>query len=159
MVILQPLEVIAPTTKNAPQIVEAETSNQLWGRSTSGASFSLDHPMLGRDFVAGYLNDGTFFQLIRKEAVSEIQLSNSSLREALTWTRLSAAELIAKSPLPAEAYIHLIKDLKPRKVFIEAVDRGFLIVRSTTRLAIPVATIAEIILPADKTIQEKGSAK
>lgn len=158
MVILQPFEVLSPNNKNAPQIVEAETSNQLWGRSTFGSSFTLDYPLLGRDFVAGYLNGGTLFQLIRKEVVLEIQLSRSSLRESLSWTRLSAAELLARSPLPAEANVQLIREQRPRKLFVDSLERGFLIVRSTTRLAIPVAAIAEIILPAGQILQAKGRA-
>lgn len=155
MVILQSNEMLSPKANlGIPPVAECETSNQLRVRSTFEVELILEDPIIGRDYLAGYLNDRTYFYLIKKQAVARLLEIPASFSE-LPWSRASAGEQIAMQQLPALATIRILGG-QPEQLWLKRVDRGFLVSTTSFEFAIATSAIQEIILPTGTSDRSIG---
>jgi len=134
-------------------LVESETTNLIRVRSTFGEVAELSAPVIGRDFVAGFIADTDLFQLIRKELISSINLEHRDYLNSvnLEWSRRSAGEYLNRLSTPTD--VHMILANNPGsefKAWLTGIYRGWLFFDSGFS-AVPISSIARL------TVSGKGA--
>lgn len=114
-----------------------------------GSSRELTTPTLGRDFLAGNLEDektvGVFRRSILRSVEFEIQVC--AVTRTLEYTRKAIGELLASRQFPALAQVSYLEPrTKLQQLSLIGVSRGFLFTDYLQNPAIPIAALASIEL-------------
>jgi hypothetical protein len=110
----------------------------------SGSLREVTQPLIGRDFVAGLLEDGLTSGFIRKEAISSIEFSvqsRSSIR--LVWTRRTLGEQLREISFPTSALVQF-RDFssKPQRLQLIGCIRGFLVLDYPNKPTVPIKAVS-----------------
>jgi len=114
-----------------------------------GSSRELTAPTLGRDFLAGNLEDEKTLGVFRRSILRSVQFEtqNSIATTALEYTRKAIGELLVNRQFPALAQVSY---LEPRvhlqQLRIVGISRGFLFTDFLQNPAIPIAALGSIEL-------------
>ncbi len=114
-----------------------------------GSSRELTAPSLGRDFLAGNLEDEKTLGVFRRSILRSVQFEtqNSIATTALEYTRKAIGELLVSRQFPALAQVSY---LEPRvhlqQLRIVGISRGFLFTDFLQNPAIPIAALGSIEL-------------
>ena len=114
-----------------------------------GSSRELTSPTLGRDFLAGKLEDektlGVFRRSILRSVRFETQIGVES--KALEYTRKAIGELLVHGQFPALAQVsYLEPKTQHQKLRLIGISRGFLFTDYLQNPAIPIAALGSIEL-------------
>ena len=114
-----------------------------------GSSRELTAPTLGRDFLAGNLEDEKTLGVFRRSILRSVQFEtqNSVATGALEYTRKAIGEILVSRQFPALAQVSY---LEPRvhlqQLRIVGISRGFLFTDFLQNPAIPIAALGSIEL-------------
>ena len=114
-----------------------------------GSSRELTAPSLGRDFLAGNLEDEKTLGVFRRSILRSVQFEtqNSIATTTLEYTRKAIGELLVSRQFPALAQVSY---LEPRvhlqQLRIVGISRGFLFTDFLQNPAIPIAALGSIEL-------------
>jgi hypothetical protein len=114
-----------------------------------GSSRELTCPTLGREFLAGDLEDektlGVFRRSILRSVQFETQIGSST--RALEYTRKAIGELLANGQFPALAQVSYLEPrTKLQQLRLIGVSRGFLFTDFLQNPAIPIAALGSLEL-------------
>jgi hypothetical protein len=114
-----------------------------------GSSRELTTPTLGRDFLAGNLEDektvGVFRRSILRSVQFEIQVG--VVTRTLEYTRKAIGELLASRQFPALAQVSYLEPrTKPQQLRLIGIFRGFLFTDYLQNPAIPIAALGSVEL-------------
>ncbi len=115
----------------------------------NGSCRELTNPKLGRDFLAGTLEDGYSLGVFRKNILrsTEFALQPELSSELMQYTRRTVGELLAGQLFPALAKLgYLESNLPVQKLRLIGVARGFLFTDFFQNPAIPIASLGSIEL-------------
>jgi hypothetical protein len=109
--------------------------------------FELTEPLIGRDCLSGFLEDGKSWLVVKKDAVLGIELQGGGTAASLSiWSRKSAAELIAVQPLPQLAEVRYAAGGPAIKLWAVSASRGFLVVEGAAFRMLPIAALQSLVL-------------
>lgn len=114
-----------------------------------GSSRELVDPKLGRDFLAGTLEDGKTFGVFRKSILRSVEFVNEQERSSKNteYTRRAIGELLAGRQFPALARIRYLEpQASGQQVRLIGVSRGFLMTDFYGSPAIPIAALGSLEL-------------
>lgn len=114
-----------------------------------GSSRELTCPTLGREFLAGDLEDektlGVFRRIILRSVRFETQIGSTT--RAMEYTRKAIGELLASRQFPALAQVSYLEPrTKPQQLRLIGTSRGFLFTDFLQNPAIPIAALGSIEL-------------
>lgn len=118
-------------------------------RLLDGSSRELVNPKLGRDFLAGTMEDGQALGVFRKSILRSVEFANEMdlSSHLLELTRRAIGELLAGKQFPALARIrYLESQAAEQKVHLLGVIRGFVVTDFYTNPAIPIAALGSLEL-------------
>jgi hypothetical protein len=127
--------------------LQIASCNLLRLRLLDGNSRELTNPELGRDFVAGTLEDNRSVGVFRQGVLSSLQFVSESelVSDAMKFTRIGIGELLTNRAFPALANIYYLESGKSvQRIRLIGVTRGFLFTDSYQNLAIPIAALGVI---------------
>ena len=114
-----------------------------------GSSRELTSPTLGREFLAGDLEDektlGVFRRSLLRSVRFETQIGLTT--RALEYTRKAIGELLANGQFPTLAQVSYLEPrTKPQQLRLIGISRGFLFTDFLQNPAIPIAALGSIEL-------------
>lgn len=112
-----------------------------------GSFRELSNPKLGRDFLAGTLEDGKSFGVFRRSILRTVEFShhNELSSNLLQITRRAIGEVIAGAQFPALARIRYLEPgPTEQQVVLIGVIRGFVVTDLLGNQAIPIAALQSI---------------
>ena len=115
----------------------------------NGSCRELANPKLGRDFVAGKLEDGKSLGVFRRSILRSVEFALVSEQGAqvLEYTRRAIGELLTSQLFPTQAKLgYLDQDSPLQKIGLVGVARGFLFTEYYQNPAIPIASLGSIEL-------------
>jgi len=115
----------------------------------NGSSRELANPKLGRDFLAGTLEDGKSFGVFRRSILRSVEfaLQPELSSQSLLHTRAAIGELLARHYYPAQAKLGYLEPESPvQKIRLVGVAKGFLFSDYHQNPAIPIASLGSIEL-------------
>lgn len=107
----------------------------------------LTNPELGRDFVAGTLEDNRSLGIFRQSVLRSMQFASQPdlVSDAIKFTRLGIGELLTNRSFPAQAKIYYLESGKAvQRVGLIGVSRGFLFTDYYQNPAVPIAALGVI---------------
>ena len=114
-----------------------------------GSSRELTCPTLGREFLAGDLEDEKTLGVFRRSILRSVQFETQidSTTRALEYTRKAIGELLASRQFPALAQVSYLEPrTKPQQLRLIGISRGFLFTDYLQNPAIPIAALGSIEL-------------
>jgi len=114
-----------------------------------GSSRELTTPTLGRDFLAGYLEDEKTIGVYRSSILRSIRFETIKVSESsrLEYTQRTIGELMGKQRFPVLARVgYLEPKTKPQQLRLIGVARGLLFTDYYQSPAIPIAALGSIEL-------------
>ena len=114
-----------------------------------GSCRELASPTLGRDFLAGNLEDEKTLGVFRRSIVRSVQFENhiGLPSRVLEYTRRAIGELLANRQFPAVARVgYLEPRAQPQQLRLIGVARGFVFTDYLQNPAIPIAALGSIEL-------------
>ena len=114
-----------------------------------GTTRELAYPKLGRDLLAGTLEDGKAFGVFRKSTLRSVEFANQPelSSDRLEYTRRAIGELLSAKQFPALARIaYLESQASKQRVQLLGVTKGFLITNYFGNPAVPIAALGSIEL-------------
>jgi hypothetical protein len=114
-----------------------------------GSSRELTDPTLGRDFLAGNLEDETTFGLFRRSILRSVKFETQGgvATRTLEYTRKAIGELLASRQFPAVAQVSFLEQRpKLQHLRLIGISRGFLFTDFLQNPAIPIAALGSIEL-------------
>lgn len=114
-----------------------------------GSSRELSAPTLGRDFLAGNLEDGKTLGVFRRSILRSVQFEThiEVATRTLDYTRKAIGELLASRQFPALAQVSYLEPrTKPQQLRLIGISRGFLFTDYLQNPAIPIAALGSIEL-------------
>ena len=114
-----------------------------------GSSRELTTPTLGRDFLAGNLEDEKTLGVFRRSILRSVQFETQvgEVTRTLVYTRKAIGELLASRQFPALAQVSYLEPrTKPQQLRLIGISRGFLFTDFLQNPAIPIAALASIEL-------------
>jgi hypothetical protein len=114
-----------------------------------GSSRELTCPTLGREFLAGDLEDEKTLGVFRRSILRSVQFETQigSTTRALEYTRKAIGELLANGQFPALAQVSYLEPrTKPQQLRLIGISRGFLFTDFLQNPAIPIAALGSIEL-------------
>lgn len=114
-----------------------------------GSSRELSTPTLGRDFLAGNLEDEKTLGVFRRSILRSVQFETQVgvVTRTLEYTRKAIGELLASRQFPSLALVSYLEPrTKPQQLRIIGISRGFLFTDYLQNPAIPIAALASIEL-------------
>ena len=114
-----------------------------------GSSRELTTPTLGRDFLAGNLEDEKTLGVFRRSILRSVQFETQvgEVTRTLEYTRKAIGELLASRQFPALAQVSYLEPrTKPQQLRLIGISRGFLFTDYLQNPAIPIAALASIEL-------------
>jgi hypothetical protein len=115
----------------------------------NGTCRELSNPKLGRDFLAGELEDGRSFGVFRRSILRSVEfvLQPESCFQRMQYTRGAIGELLARQIFPARAKLgYLEPEPALQSLGLIGVARGFLFTDYYQNPAIPIAALGSIEL-------------
>jgi hypothetical protein len=115
----------------------------------NGSCRELANPKLGRDFIAGKLEDGKSLGVFRLSILRSVEFALVSEQGAqvLEYTRRAIGELLTSQRFPTQAKLgYLDQDSPLQKIGLIGVARGFLFTEYYQNPAIPIASLGSIEL-------------
>lgn len=117
-----------------------------------GSCRELTSPKLGRDFVAGILEDGKSFGVFRKSVLRSVEFARLSepIAPVIEYTSKTIGELIAGQLFPTRAKLRYLEpEPKDQNIKLFGVARGFLFTDLVQHPAIPIAALGSIELDCE----------
>ena len=114
-----------------------------------GSSRELTSPFLGREFLAGDLEDEKTLGVFRRSILRSVQFETQigSTTRALEYTRKAIGELLTNGQFPALAQVSYLEPrTKPQQLRLIGISRGFLFTDFLQNPAIPIAALGSIEL-------------
>jgi hypothetical protein len=114
-----------------------------------GSSRELTSPTLGREFLAGDLEDEKTLGVFRRSIFRSVQFETQigSTTRALEYTRKAIGELLASRQFPALAQVSYLEPrTKPQQLRLIGISRGFLFTDYLQNPAIPIAALGSVEL-------------
>ena len=114
-----------------------------------GSSRELTTPTLGRDFLAGNLEDEKTLGVFQRSILRSVQFETQvgKVTRTLEYTRKAIGELLASRQFPALAQVSYLEPrTKPQQLRLIGISRGFLFTDYLQNPAIPIAALASIEL-------------
>jgi hypothetical protein len=114
-----------------------------------GSCRELVSPTLGRDFLAGSMEDEKTLGVFRRSILRsvEFETQTSVTTRALEYTRRAIGELLASGQFPTLARVgYLEPRAQPQQLRLIGVARGFLFTDYLQNPAIPIAALGSIEL-------------
>jgi hypothetical protein len=114
-----------------------------------GSSRELTSPTLGREFLAGDLEDEKTLGVFRRSIFRSVQFETQigSTTRALEYTRKAIGELLASRQFPALAQVSYLEPrTKPQQLRLIGISRGFLFTDYLQSPAIPIAALGSVEL-------------
>ena len=114
-----------------------------------GSSRELTSPFLGREFLAGNLEDEKTRGVFRRSILRSVQFETQVgvVTRTLVYTRKAIGELLASRHFPALAQVSYLEPrTKPQQLRLIGISRGFLFTDYLQNPAIPIAAIGSIEL-------------
>ena len=114
-----------------------------------GSSRELTAPTLGRDFLAGNLEDEKTLGVFRRSILRSVQFEtqNSVATRALEYTRKAIGEMLVSRQFPALAQVSYLETRDHRQQLrIVGISRGFVFTDFLQNPAIPIAALGSIEL-------------
>lgn len=115
----------------------------------NGACRELTNPRLGRDFLAGVLEDGGSFGVFKRSILrsAEFVFQPELSSQLMHYSRGAIGELLARQSFPAQAKLGYLEPESPvQKIRLIGVARGFLFTDYHQNPAIPIASLGSIEL-------------
>jgi hypothetical protein len=115
----------------------------------NGSCRELTNPKLGRDFVAGNLEDGKSVGVFRRSILRSVDFTvvTGARTKSLEYTRKAIGELLTSQRFPTQAKLgYLEQDSPLQKIGLVGVARGFLFTEYYQNPAIPIASLGSIEL-------------
>ena len=115
----------------------------------NGSCRELTNPKLGRDFIAGNLEDGKSLGVFRRSVLRSVEFAvvSEQSAQALEYTRRAIGELLTSQLFPTQAKLGYLEPDSPlQKIGLVGVARGFLFTEYYQNPAIPIASLASIEL-------------
>ena len=133
----------------AGQLLFQVRSNLLRVQLANGATRELTEPVLGRDVVAGILEDGITKGFFRYSQVRSIEFMQDLdlVSDCLATTRRTMGELLAKELFPRTlAFAYQADGGNPQRATVTGVYRGLIFTDFANSPAIPIAALALVEL-------------
>ena len=114
-----------------------------------GSCRELASPTLGRDFLAGNLEDEKTLGVFRRSILRSVEFETHTglPSRALEYSRKAIGELLASGQFPALARVgYLEPGAQPQQLRLIGVNRGFLFTDYLQNPAIPIAALGSIEL-------------
>jgi hypothetical protein len=114
-----------------------------------GSCRELASPTLGRDFLAGGLEDKKTLGVFRRSILRSVEFETQTgvTTRALQYTRRAIGELLASGQFPTLARVsYLEPKAQPQQLRLIGVARGFLFTDYLQNPAIPIAALGSIEL-------------
>jgi len=114
-----------------------------------GSSRELTAPTLGRDFLAGNLEDETTLGVFRRSILRSVQFETQIgvATRTLEYTRKAIGELLASRQFPASAQVSYLEPRsKLQQLRLIGISRGLLFTDFLQNPAIPIAALGSIEL-------------
>jgi hypothetical protein len=114
-----------------------------------GSSRELSTPTLGRDFLAGNLEDEKTLGVFRRSILRSVQFETQVgvVTRTLEYTRKAIGELLASRQFPSLAQVSYLEPrTKPQQLRIIGISRGFLFTDYLQNPAIPIAALGSVEL-------------
>jgi hypothetical protein len=114
-----------------------------------GSCRELTNPKLGREFLAGILEDGKSLGVFRRSILRSVEfvLQPEHSSQQMQYTRGAIGELLIGQLFPLQAKVgYLEPDLPMQKIRLIGVARGFLFTEYHQNPAIPIASLGLIEL-------------
>jgi len=114
-----------------------------------GSSRELSAPTLGRDFLAGNLEDGKTLGVFRRSILRSVQFETQGgvATRTLDYTRKAIGELLASQQFPAVAQVSYLEPRsKLQQLRLIGISRGFVFTDFLQNPAIPIAALGSIEL-------------
>jgi len=114
-----------------------------------GSSRELTSPTLGREFLAGDLEDEKTLGVFRRSILRSVQFETQigSTTRALDYTRKAIGELLANGQFPTLAQVSYLEPrTKPQQLRLIGISRGFLFTDYLQNPAIPIAALGSVEL-------------
>ena len=114
-----------------------------------GSSRELTSPTLGREFLAGDLEDEKTLGVFRLSILRSVQFETQigSTTRALDYTRKAIGELLANGQFPTLAQVSYLEPrTKPQQLRLIGISRGFLFTDYLQNPAIPIAALGSVEL-------------
>jgi hypothetical protein len=124
-------------------------SNLLRLQLLSGSCRELANPKLGRDFVAGNLEDGKSFGVFRRSILRSVEfvLEPELSSQTIEYTRGAIGELLSRQHFPTQARLgYLEPEWSVQQIRLIGVARGFLFTEYYQNPAVPIASLGLIEL-------------
>lgn len=115
----------------------------------NGVCRELSSPKLGRDFLAGELEDGKSFGVFRRSTLRSVEFLDKPELSShpLQYTRGAIGELLARQRFPTQAKVCYLEPQSPEQsIRLIGVARGFLFTDYYQNPAIPIASLGSIEL-------------
>lgn len=114
----------------------------------NGERRELTSPVIGREYFAGFLEDGLSWIVVRSTCVVGLDFTQAADPSPfVSFTRLTATEILAQRPLPQSGSITALSHgYRNRKVWVRGVARGLVLLSEATFDAVPFLAIDWIIL-------------
>jgi hypothetical protein len=115
----------------------------------NGSSREFTNPQLGRDFLAGTLEDGKSLGVFRRSILRSVEFAFEPelASQSLQYTRRAIGELLASQQFPSLAKVGYLETEAPvQKIRLIGVARGFLFTDYYLNPAIPIAALGQIEL-------------
>ena len=141
-------EGLGKATQLQPQV----RSNLVRVQLANGSTRELTSPVLGRDFVAGMLEDGITKGFFRFSQVRSIEFMQDldSVSACLLTTRRTMGELLAKELFPRTiAFAYQADGGKLQRATVTGVYRGLMFTDFANSPAIPTAALAIVELTCE----------
>jgi hypothetical protein len=123
--------------------------NVVWLQLLDGSSRELSTPTLGRDFLAGNLEDEKTLGVFRRSILRSVQFETQVgvVTRTLEYTRKAIGELLASRQFPSLAQVSYLEPrTKPQQLRIIGISRGFLFTDYLQNPAIPIAALGSVEL-------------
>jgi len=114
-----------------------------------GSSRELTSPTLGREFLAGDLEDEKTLGVFRRSILRSVQFETQigSTTRALGYARKAIGELLANGQFPTLAQVSYLEPrTKPQQLRLIGISRGFLFTDYLQNPAIPIAALGSVEL-------------
>ena len=114
-----------------------------------GSSRELTAPTLGRDFLAGNLEDQKTLGVFRRSILRSVQFEthHNVATRALEYSRKTIGELLVSRQFPALAQVSYLEPRDhPQQLRIVGISRGFLFTDFLQNPAIPISALGSIEL-------------
>ena len=124
-------------------------SNLLRLQLLNGSCRELTNPKLGREFLAGTLEDGKALGVFRRSILRSVEfvLDPELGSQAIAYTRGAIGELLSRQNFPTQAKLgYLEPEWTVQKIRLVGVAKGFLFTEYFQNPAVPIASLGLIEL-------------